>query len=298
MTRSDELALAFNAARPRLVSIAYAILGSHAEAEDVVADTWLRLVNADAKATVRDVNGWATVAVGRAALDAYRSARMRRELYVGPWLPEPRVAADTPADPADRVTLDDQVSFAMLVVLESLTPAERTAWVLHDLFGLSFTEVAEAVGRRPDAVRQLAARARGRLRESAPRMPVDAGEQARAVSGFLAAARGGDLSALIAVLDPQVTLTSDGGGQVSAARRPVYGADRVARFVLGLTGKSTDEQIRLVFVNGDLGIGLFRGDTMSGVVSLTVTSGRITRVDFVRAPDKLRNATSWSDKHT
>jgi RNA polymerase sigma-70 factor (ECF subfamily) len=217
---------------------------------------------------------------------------VRRELYVGPWLPEPRITAEPPVDPADRVTLDDQVSFAMLVVLESLTPAERTAWVLHDLFGLSFTEVAEAVGRRPDAVRQLAARARGHLRAGAPRIPVNAAEQARAVSGFLAAAGGGDLHALIAVLDPLVTLTSDGGGQVSAARRPVYGADRVARFVLGLTAKATDEQVRTVLVNGALGIGLFRGDTLSGAISLTVSGGRITRIDFVRAPDKLRIATT------
>jgi RNA polymerase sigma-70 factor (ECF subfamily) len=292
VTRLDELAAAFSVARPRLISIAYAILGSRAEAEDVVADTWLRLVNADAQEPVRDVTGWATVAVARGALDAYRSARVRRELYVGPWLPEPRITAEPPVDPADRVTLDDQVSFAMLVVLESLTPAERTAWVLHDLFGLSFTEVAEAVGRRPAAVRQLAARARGHLRAAAPRIPVNAAEQARAVSGFLAAADGGDLHALIAVLDPQVTLTSDGGGQVSAARRPVYGADRVARFVLGLTAKATDEQVRTVLVNGALGIGLFRGDALSGVISLTVAGGRITRIDFVRAPDKLRIATT------
>ena len=292
MTRLDELAAAFSVARPRLISIAYAILGSRAEAEDVVADTWLRLVNADAQETVRDVTGWATVAVARGALDAYRSARVRRERYVGPWLPEPRIATDAPVDPADRVTLDEQVSFAMLVVLESLTPAERTAWVLHDLFGLPFGEVAEAVGRRPDAVRQLAARARGHLRAAAPRMPVSAAEQARAVSGFLTAAGGGDLHALITVLDPQVTLTSDGGGQVSAARHPVYGADRVARFVLGLTAKSTDEQVRMVFVNGALGIGLFRGDALSGVISLTVAGSRITRIDFVRAPDKLRKATT------
>lgn len=290
MTRPDELAVTFSAARSRLVAIAYAILGSHAEAEDVVADTWLRLVRADADSAIRDVHGWATVAVARSALDSYRSARSRRELYVGPWLPEPRVHSGTPVDPADRITLDDEVSFAMLVVLESLTPAERTAWVLHDLFGLSFTEVAEAVGRRPDAVRQLAARARAHLRESAPRVPVDASEHERAVTGFLVAANGGDLTALVAVLDPRVTLTADGGGQVTAARRPVYGADRVARFVLGLTAKQTDESVRMVDVNGALGIGLFRGETLSGVISLTVDGGRITRIDFVRAPDKLRGA--------
>lgn len=292
MTRSEDLAVAFTAARPRLVGVAYAILGSYAEAEDVVADTWLRLAGADEKEPIRDVDAWATVAVARGALDAYRSARVRRERYVGPWLPEPRVETGSPVDPADRVTLDDEVSFATLVVLESLTPAERTSWVLHDLFGLPFTEVAEAVGRRPDAVRQLAARAREHLREAAPRIRVDAAEHSRAVTSFLAAAAGGDLSALVAVLDPDVTLTADGGGIVTAARRPVYGADRVARFVLGLVGKVTDEQIRVVNVNGAPGIGLFRDDELSGVVSLTIDRGRISRIDFIRAPDKLSRATT------
>jgi RNA polymerase sigma-70 factor, ECF subfamily len=293
MSRNDELAATFLAARPRLVAIAYAILGSHAEAEDIVADTWFRLVRADATDTIRDVNGWAVVAVGRGALDAYRSARVRREVYVGPWLPEPHVqspATSGPDDPADRVTLDEQVSFAMLVVLESLTPAERTSWVLHDLFGLPFAEVAAAVGRRPDAVRQLAARARAHLQAAAPRRSVEPGEHARVVTSFLQAAGGGDLSALVALLDPEVVLTSDGGGQVNAARRPVHGADRVARFVLGITEKGTDEEIRVVSVNGALGIGLFRGAELSGVVSLTLGAGRIARIDFVRAPDKLRHS--------
>ena len=296
MSRPDELAASFLAARPRLVAIAYAILGSHAEAEDVVADTWPRLVRADADEPVRDVTGWAVVAVARGALDAYRSARVRREVYVGPWLPEPRVEAIAPApdlaDPADRATLDDQVSFAMLVVLESLTPAERTSWVLHDLFQLPFTEVAEVVGRRPDAVRQLAARARKHLQVAAPRLSVDPNEHARVVRGFLEAAAGGDLGALVAVLDPDVVLTTDGGGQVTAARQPVHGSDRVARFVLGVTRKASQEQIRLVRVNGTPGIGIFQGDDLAGVVALTIGHGRIARIDFVRAPDKLRHATT------
>jgi RNA polymerase sigma-70 factor (ECF subfamily) len=287
MTRTDELAAAYLAARPRLVGVAYAVLGTRSEAEDVVSDVWLRLVDADARSPVLDVDAWATVVTARAALDAYRSARRRRERYVGPWLPEPLLDAAPGADPADRVTLDEQVSFALLVVLESLTPAERTAWVLHDLFELPFAEVAEAVGRRPEAVRQLAARARAHLRDQAPRVPVDAGEHDRVVQRFLTAAAGGDLAGLVAVLDPQVTLTSDGGGEVSAARRPVHGADNVARFVLGLSAKATDEEVRVVRVNGATGVALFRGDTLTGVVALTVAGGRISRVDFVRAPAKL-----------
>lgn len=287
MTRDEELAAAFVAARPRLIGVAYAVLGSYSEAEDVVSDTWLRLVGADKQSRIRDVDAWTTVAVARAALDAYRSARVRREQYVGPWLPEPLLESGPGADPAERVTLDDRVSFAMLVVLESLSPAERTSWVLHDLFGMPFTDVAAAVGRRPDAVRRLAARARAHLREHAPRVDVDTDEHSRAVTSFLAAAGGGDLAALLAVLDPDVTLTSDGGGRVTAARRPVHGAERVARFVLGITSKPADEEVRVVTVNGRSGIALFRGDTLSGVVSLSVEGGRITRIDFVRAPDKL-----------
>jgi len=156
-TEPDLLAAAFSQARPRLVRVAYAIIGSHSEAEDVVADCWFRLVAADNDEPVRDVEAWAVVAVSRMALDVLRSARVRRERYVGPWLPEPVVEA---ADPADKVTLADEVGYAMLVVMETLSPAERTAFVLHDLFGVTFDEVAAIVGRAPAAVRQLASRAR------------------------------------------------------------------------------------------------------------------------------------------
>jgi RNA polymerase sigma-70 factor, ECF subfamily len=287
MNSAEDLAGAFHAARPRLLGIAYAVLGSHAEAEDVVSDVWPRLVHANSISPIRDVDAWTTVAVGRVALDAYRSARRRRERYVGPWLPEPLIDSGPDGDPADRVTLDERVSFAMLVVLESLTPAERTSWVLHDLFGLPFLDVAEAVGRRPDAVRQLSRRARHHLREHAPRVEVDAAQHARAVESFLTAAAGGDLAALVAVLDPDVIMTADGGGQVSAARRPVHGADRVARFFRGLNARHTDEEVRPLTVNGRTGLGLFLDNHLSGIVAFTVRAERITRIDFVRAPDKL-----------
>src|SRR5690349_21081056 len=151
MTDESDLAAAYDEARDRLVRVAYAILGSHAEAEDVVADCWLRLVAADERDPVRDVGAWATVTVARAALDVLRSARVRRESYVGPWLPEPVVRPVVP-DAADRVSLDESVHYALLVALERLTPAERTAWVLHDIFELPFADVADAVGRTPEAV--------------------------------------------------------------------------------------------------------------------------------------------------
>ena len=296
MSRQGELATAYTAARARLVRVAYAVLGEHAEAEDVVSDVWLRLTEADAREPILHVDGWATVAVARRALDVLRSARVRRESYVGPWLPEPVLGsagrpADSrtaPVDPVDRVTLDDSVSFALLVVLETLSPAERTAWVLHDLFGMPFPEVADAVGRTPSAVRQLAARARRHITAAAPRTAVDVGEHSAVVAAFLRAASLGDLPGLLAVLDPDVTATSDGGGQVRAARRPVHGADKVARFVLGLaTSIGADQRIEVLSVNGAPGFALLDHDRPIVVVSLTVHQGRVERLDLVLAPDKL-----------
>lgn len=286
---SERLAAEYDAARPRLVRVAYAILGSHAEAEDVVAECWLRLVEADRRDPVRDVLGWSTVAVSRAALDTLRSARVRRERYVGPWLPEPVVTAAT-ADPADRVTLEESVRYALLVVLEQLSPAERTAWVLHDLFGMPFPDVAAAVGRSPDAVRQLASRARRHVAAGSPRLDVDRSDHDRVVTAFAAAAAGGDLAALVATLDPAVVLTADGGGVVNAARRPVLGPDRVARFVLGVlrrTAAGTGRSV-VVEVNGATGFAVVEQDgRVSTVLALTVDDGRVGRVDLVRAPGKL-----------
>lgn len=294
MSRDADLAGEYTLARPRLTRIAYSVLGSRAEAEDVVSDCWLRLVGADSggDGPVEDVEAWATVVVARRALDVLRSARVRRETYVGPWLPEPLVEAlpvsSAAGDPADRVTLDESVSFALLVVLESLTPAERTAWVLHDLFGMPFAEVAQVVGRSPAAVRQLAARARGHVEEHAPRVVVGPGEHSAVVDAFLLAAGTGDLAELLTVLDPDVVLTSDGAGVVSAARRPVRGADRVARFLLGIAAKAGPEQtVVAALVNGAPGLAVLDKGRPAVIVSLTATGDQIVRVDLVLAPEKL-----------
>lgn len=286
--RLDRLARAYDALRPRMVRVGYAILGSRTEAEDVVAECWTRLADADAREPVRDVTGWLTVAVARAATDVLRSARVRREEYVGPWLPEPYVEATAP-DPADRVTLDETVSYALLVVLESLSPAERTAFVLHDVFGLGFAEVADVVGRTPAAVRQLASRARRHLADTSPRFVIDRTAHDAALGRFLAAAAGGDLAALVATLDPDVVVTSDGGGVVSAARRPVLGADRAARFLIGLVAKSLAQQVDvdLVEVNGAPAVGLREDGLLTSLVVLTVVGEQVTRVDILRAPEKL-----------
>lgn len=288
--RKADLAEAYARARPRLVSVAYAVLGSHSEAEDVVSDCWLRLAAADARESVRDVEAWATITVARAALDTARSARRRREVYVGPWLPEPVVgrAGDPIGDPAERISLDDTIRYALLVVLESLSPAERTAWVLHDLFGMPFGEIAEAVGRTPAAVRQLASRARAHVNAHAPRVDVSRGQHDAAVRGFIAAAAGGDLSALIEALDPDVLLTSDGGGEVSAALRPVLGADKVGRLLAGLLNQLPPcAVIEPVVLNGELGIGVVDDTGLSSVVAFTFDGGRITRLDMIRSPRKL-----------
>jgi RNA polymerase sigma-70 factor (ECF subfamily) len=293
--REAELAREYDAARPHLVRVAYAVLGSRADAEDVVADCWLRLPAADAREPVRDVTGWATVTVARAALDLLRSARHRREVYTGPWLPEPLLEPLTgPAgEPEDRVTLDESISYALMVVLESLTPAERVAWVLHDLFGLRFEDIAAAVGRTPASVRQLAKRARARVQTQAPRVDVDAAEHAEVLDRFLTASLGGSLSELVRVLDPGVVLVSDGGGVVRAARRPVVGADRVARFLLGVVARAeSGDAVELRRMNGVPGIAITdaRG-RVTGLISFTVAEGRVSRIDMLRAPEKVAGAT-------
>lgn len=295
--RTDELAAEYDALRPRMVRVAYAILGSRAEAEDVVADCWTRLVEADAREPVRDLTAWLTVAVARAATDVLRSARVRREAYVGPWLPEPYVVTvSDAADPADRVTLDETVGYALLVVLEALSPAERTAFVLHDVFGMGFAEVAAVVGRTPAAVRQLASRARAHLAAQRPRFEVDRAAHEEVLGRFLAASAGGDLDALVATLDPDVVVTSDGGGVVSAARRPVLGADRAARYLLGIVAKYVDQQadVDLLLANGLPAIGIRQDGALTSLVVLTVHAGRVARVDIVRAPAKLAAADARS----
>jgi RNA polymerase sigma-70 factor, ECF subfamily len=296
MDREDELARAYTRIRPRLTRMAYTVLGSRAEAEDVVSECWLRLSAADRRQTVTDVEGWSVVVVARRALDVLRSARIQRRAYAGPWLPEPVI--DTAVDPAERVTLDESVSFALLVVLESLTPAERTAWVLHDIFGLPFSDIAEVVGRQSGAVRQLAARARAHVRAAAPRVDVDAAEHRRAVAAFFQAAMTGDLAGLVAALDPAVVLTSDGGGQAGIARRPVEGAERVAAFLLAIIAKiAAGQRILQTEVNGGPGFTVVEaepdgGERVVAVGCLTTGKGLIRRVDLVMATEKMPPARS------
>ncbi|MEW1656957.1 MULTISPECIES: RNA polymerase sigma factor SigJ [unclassified Streptomyces] len=289
----------FEEQRARLWGVAYRITGTVSDADDVVQEAWLRWQALPEDPPVESPRAFLTTVVSRICYDLLGSARSRRELYVGPWLPEPVLdgaagtgPAGAPVGPEDRVTLDESVGMALLTVLERLTPAERTAFVLHDVFAVPFPEIAEAVGRTPEAVRQLASRARRRVRAEAPRRTVDRAEHRRTVEAFLSAVTGGDFEALLAVLDPEVVWRSDGGGKVSAARRPVLGREKVARYVWGMVTRRLDPAtMRLVVrdVNGALGM-VFADTTggyPSGVFAFTVHDGKITEVDAVINPDKL-----------
>jgi RNA polymerase sigma-70 factor (ECF subfamily) len=278
----------FAHARPRLLRLAYSELGDLSEAEDVVQEAWLRLERTGAE-KIDNLDAWLTTVVGRLALDTLRSARVRREAYVGPWLPEPVASATEEADPADQVTLDESVSYALLTVLEQLSPAERTAFVLHDVFDVPFGEVAEVVGRTPDAVRQLASRARRHVEDERPRFDTPPDEHERAVRAFARATADGDFEALMSVLDPEVTFTSDGGGVAIAARKPLHGAARVARAWSGIVRKApSDRPMRLVELNGRLGLLFFDEGRPVSAMSFSVEDGRITRVDVMRNPGKLQ----------
>ena len=287
----SDLAAQFEALRPRLLRIAYGQLGSLSEAEDVVQEAWLRLERAEPD-SIENLPAWLGTVVGRLALDALGSARMRRERYVGPWLPDPLVGAPgEDPDPADRVTLDETVSHALLFVLERLTPAERTAFILHDVFGYSFGEIGEIVGRSPAAARQLASRARRHVEQQRPRHTGTREEQERAVAAFAAAAKGGDIDALLAVLDPDVVMRSDGGGIRQAARKPLVGADRVSRALAALARKYGERsEVSFVDVNGEPGLLIVdrAADDMS-VLAFTVDDGRITTIHMQRNPEKLRH---------
>jgi RNA polymerase sigma-70 factor, ECF subfamily len=287
----DSLADAFEAQRPYLRRLAYSTLGSLADADDVVQEAWLRLQRTDDE--IRDLRAWLTTVVGRLALDALGSARRRREEYVGPWLPEPLIDDD----PADRVTLDESVTTALLVVLEQLSPAERTAFVLHDVFGLPFDAIADVVGRAPAAVRQLASRARSHVRDGTPRFPASRDEHARLVTAFAAAARAGDVESLMRVLDPAVTFRADGGGKAIAARRPITGAARVASVVTKLAGNTWARE-RVALVNDMPGLLVDDGGSAPSVYSLTIDAGRIVAIDVTRNPDKLQAVRSSSPKRS
>jgi RNA polymerase sigma-70 factor (ECF subfamily) len=289
VTERDLLARQFEDARPHLRAVAYRMLGSVTEADDAVQEAWLRLGRSDESA-LENLRGWLTTVVARVCLDLLRSRRARREDYVGSWLPEPIVSEDAEADPEREALLADSVGLALLVVLETLTPAERLAFVLHDMFGVPFEEIGEIVDRSPAAARQLASRARRRVRGAAPQPDSDVARQREVVDAFLAASRAGDFEALIAVLDPEVVFRIDTGGTAPRARPPLVGASAVARQILE-RGTPLAPLARPALVNGSAGAIVDIGGRPFAVVSFTVRSGRIAEIDLVADPDKLRGLT-------
>ena len=286
MNEQDWLADRFEEHRPHLQAVAYRMLGSVSEAEDAVQEAWFRLARSDADA-VTNLGGWLTTVVGRVCLDLLRARRSRREDYAGSWLPEPIVSVDLAEDPEQEALLADSVGLALLAVLELLTPAERLAFVLHDMFGVPFDEIGEIVGQNATATRQLASRARRRVRGAVPSPDPDLARQREVVDAFLAASRAGDFEALVAVLDPDVVFRIDTGGVPPRARPPVVGAEAVARQVLS-RGAPLAPLARPAVVNGGAGAVVVVGGRPFAVVGFTVTDGRIAAIDLIADPAKLR----------
>jgi RNA polymerase sigma-70 factor (ECF subfamily) len=276
----------FEQHRGQLQAVAYRMLGSMTEADDALQEAWLRLSRSDTGA-VENLGAWLTTVVGRVCLDMLRARRARHEDYVGSWLPEPIVIVDDAANPEEEAVLADSVGLALFVVLETLSPAERLAFVLHDMFAVPFEEIATILDRSPDAVRQLASRGRRRVRGAAPVPDVDLAQQREVVSAFLAAARDGDFDALVAVLDPDVVFRVDAGAESPMARQPIEGAAAVAKQLLA-RGTRLAPLARPAVVNGAAGAVVGSGAGLIAVVGFTVAHGRIVEIDLITDRSKLR----------
>jgi RNA polymerase sigma factor (sigma-70 family) len=287
--------------RRRLINLGYRMLGSLAEAEDVVQETYARwyAMSEPQRAAIDSPPAWLTTVASRICLNVLGSARARRERYVGDWLPEPlpdhtrwpdgRIGAD-PTDPADRVTLDESVNMAFLVLLESMTPAQRVAFILHDVFGFSFDDVARTVGRTPAACRQLASSARRRLR-TAQTPTTSAAERARVVSSFRRAWEAKDIDALVGLLDPDAVATADGGGRVLTFLDPIEGGEHVARAWVELARRATSRMTLVEHtVNGQPGLVAQEDGVTVTVFAFDVAGDRIRHIWVIRNPEKLR---SW-----
>jgi RNA polymerase sigma-70 factor (ECF subfamily) len=285
-TRREWLAEEFERHRGHLRAVGYRMLGSVSEADDAVQEAWLRLDRSDPGGT-DDMRGWLTVVVGRICLDILRRRKSRREELAGSWLPEPVVRTPDDTDPEYDTVMADSVGLALLVVLESLSPAERLSFVLHDVFGVPFDEIAPLVERSPAAARQLASRARRRVRAEAPEPDADLAVQRRAVDAFLAASRDGDFEGLLRILDPDVVVRVDGGPNAPKAFRqpPVVGAENVARQALLFRSSAAHSEV--VMVNGAPGLIVrFPARTLLG--AFTVVDGRIVEINIIADREKLR----------
>ena len=282
----DEHAERFTLLRPLLFTIAYEILGTATEADDVLQESYLRWADVDLT-TVKDTKAYLAQIVTRQALNALRAQARRREEYVGPWLPEPLLV--NAGDASSDVVLAESVSMAMLVVLETLSPDERAVFVLREVFGFNHDEIASAIGKSSGSVRQLAHRAREHVQARRKRFdPVDPQQSMAITAQFFATAATGELDALISMLAPDVVWTADSDGKVSAARKPVAGADRVGRLILGLLRAAGDQgRFEPAFYNGAPALVLYLGDSTEGIISVELTDGKISHFYAMRNPEKL-----------
>jgi RNA polymerase sigma-70 factor (ECF subfamily) len=276
----------FERNRQHLLRVAQRMLGSAAEAEDAVQEAWLRLDRVDA-AELDNVRGWLTTVVSRICLDMLRARQARREELVEDWTAGAVVTVDTWADPVDQALMADSVGVAMLVVLETLSPSERLAFVLHDMFGVPFEEIAPIVERSVEATRQLASRARRRVRGAGDRAASGASAQRRVVEAFLEASRNGDFEALLKVLDPDVVFRADTGPHGPAAPAELHGADQVARLVLA-RGTPRAPLGRPALVGGRPGVVVAEAGRVLGLAAFTIAEGRVVEMDLLLDPDKLR----------
>jgi RNA polymerase sigma factor (sigma-70 family) len=288
VTGSDPNLSVIMSERQHLINLAYRLLGSLADAEDVVQETYARwyAMSREKQDAIETPAAWLTTVASRICLDLLGSARVRRESYVGEWIPEP-VPDQTDADPADRVTLDESVNMAFLVVLDSMTPAERVAFILHDVFRYPFPEVATIVGRTPAACRQLATSARRRLR-TAQTPPPPAAERAAIVRSFKQAWQAKDIQALIGLLDPAAVSIGDGGGLATAALYPVEGGETIARYFVDLAERRGNLTIEERTVNGQPGLVVLDEGVAAAVLAFDVVGDRIKNIWAVRNPEKLR----------
>jgi RNA polymerase sigma factor (sigma-70 family) len=280
----DWLAERFEEDRPHLRAVAYRMLGSLTEADDAVQETWLRLSRSDTSG-VENLTGWLTTVVGRVCLEMLRSRRLRREDSLDTHMPDPIISREDDVDPENETLMADSVGLALLVVLETLTPAERLAFVLHDMFGVPFDEIAPMVGRSPTAARQLASRARRRVHGAAAVPDTDLTRQREVVDAFFAAARDGDFDALVAVLDPDVVVRSDGGVLRPDASQVVRGAEAVAAQALRFAQLSPF--VRPAIVNGVAGVVVAPRGRPFSVMAFTVRDGKIVEIDALADPERL-----------
>ncbi|WP_406311705.1 RNA polymerase sigma factor SigJ [Streptosporangium sp. NBC_01639] len=285
MTPHDFLADQFQGHRPHLKAVAYRMLGSLTEAEDAVQEAWLRLARSDS-GDIDNLGGWLTTVVGRVCLDMLRIRKSRREESLEDRLPDPVISRADAADPEQEVLLADSVGLALLVVLESLTPAERLAFVLHDMFGLPFEQIAPIVDRTPATAKKLASRARQRVRGAAPNPDPDLADQRRVVDAFLTAARGGDFAALVSILDPDVVLRAD-GGMLTGGMKVIRGAAAVAGQLATFQRMASSAATHPALVNGLAGLVNTIDGQLISVMSFTISEGKIATIDILSDPDRL-----------